>query len=100
MQTVGIDFGTTNSTIACVDPDAGRARVVTDALGNDKTPSVVYFGEASTLVGTEALDVLEHASGDFLTQARVIRSIKRNLLEPPQIALPEGRMVTPGRSVR
>ena len=38
----GIDLGTTNSCVAHID-DAGRAVIIKSALGEDTTPSVVYF---------------------------------------------------------
>ncbi len=38
----GIDLGTTNSCVAHID-DAGRAAVIKSALGEDTTPSAVYF---------------------------------------------------------
>jgi molecular chaperone DnaK len=41
-MTFGIDLGTTNSCVARID-DAGRASIVKSALGEDTTPSVVYF---------------------------------------------------------
>jgi actin-like ATPase involved in cell morphogenesis len=75
--------------------DGEGVELVRDAQGNDKTPSMVYFGEAKTLVGSEAVNMAVEAAGDEQIQARVIRSIKRQLLEPPRIALPGGRTVTP-----
>ncbi len=42
MTTFGIDLGTTNSCVARID-EAGRAVIVKSALGEDTTPSVVYF---------------------------------------------------------
>ena len=41
----GIDLGTTNSCVARID-EAGRAVIVKSALGEDTTPSVVYFESA------------------------------------------------------
>lgn len=57
MTTFGIDLGTTYSCIAYVD-DSGRARVIRNALGEETTPSVVYFESASsTVVGRDAKNV-------------------------------------------
>jgi molecular chaperone DnaK (HSP70) len=52
--TFGIDLGTTHSCIATVD-EAGKAVVIPNSLGEETTPSVVYFepGERVT-VGTTA----------------------------------------------
>jgi molecular chaperone DnaK (HSP70) len=50
----GIDLGTTNSCVAHID-DAGRAAIVKSALGEDTTPSAVYFESARhAIVGRAA----------------------------------------------
>ena len=52
----GIDLGTTQSCIACVD-DTGQPVVLTDSQGAATTPSVVYFDMATkeqVLVGNQA----------------------------------------------
>jgi len=49
MTTFGIDLGTTYSCIAFVD-DSGRATIIKNALGEDTTPSVVYFESADSAV--------------------------------------------------
>jgi tetratricopeptide (TPR) repeat protein len=95
VSVLGIDFGTTNSSMAWPSQQGERVDLVRDAEGNEKTPSVVYFGDDETLVGTEAVNVLVDARGDDLVQARVIQSVKRRLLNPPRIALPGGRAVRP-----
>ena len=57
MATFGIDLGTTYSCIARVD-DSGRASVIKNALGEDLTPSVVYFESPdSVVVGQDAKSV-------------------------------------------
>jgi molecular chaperone DnaK len=57
MTTFGIDLGTTYLCIAYVD-DSGRARAIRNALGEETTPSVVYFESASsTVVGRVAKNV-------------------------------------------
>ncbi|MFW6639141.1 Hsp70 family protein [Nocardiopsis algeriensis] len=54
MTTYGIDLGTTYSCVASVD-DTGRAAIAKNAVGNDTTPSVVYFESArNVVVGEEA----------------------------------------------
>ena len=72
-----------------------RASVVLDGDGRNKTPSVVYFGEDETLVGAEAVTLVAESRAHPDVQARVIESVKRNLLQPPIIALPDGRVVRP-----
>src|SRR5207247_10747528 len=49
MATYGIDLGTTNSCIAYVD-DTGRPVVLKSAVGEDTTPSVVYFESPENVV--------------------------------------------------
>jgi actin-like ATPase involved in cell morphogenesis len=92
---LGIDFGTTNSSMARFAADTGRAVVVCNAEGGEKTPSIVYFGETETLAGDAAAHVLADSGGDPETAARVIRSVKRSLVSPPRIAVPGGRTVRP-----
>ena len=56
MATYGIDLGTTNSCIAYVD-ETGRPVVLKSAVGEDTTPSVVYFESPDhVVVGREAKD--------------------------------------------
>ena len=73
----------------------GRGEVIRDAEGEEKTPSLVFYGDEDTLVGIPAVDVLANANGDADLHARFVGSVKRNLLSPPRIALPVGRTVTP-----
>jgi len=49
---VGIDLGTTNSLVASVQ--SGTTKTLADELDRDILPSVVSYGEESTLVGYEA----------------------------------------------
>jgi molecular chaperone DnaK len=56
MATYGIDLGTTNSCIASVD-DTGRPVIHKSAVGEDTTPSVVYFDSPeNVVVGRQAKD--------------------------------------------
>ncbi len=56
MATYGIDLGTTYSCIAYVDP-TGRPVVLKSAVGEDTTPSVVYFeSPENVVVGQQAKD--------------------------------------------
>ncbi len=48
---IGIDFGTTTSSMAWVDPDTGKARILKNAEGEEKTPSVVYVGAGAGAEG-------------------------------------------------
>ena len=56
MATYGIDLGTTNSCIAYVD-HTGRPVVLKSAIGEETTPSVVYFESPdNVVVGRQAKD--------------------------------------------
>jgi molecular chaperone DnaK len=53
---LGIDLGTTNSVVATLD-GAGVVTVLRNPLGDETTPSVVYFdGPTSAIVGSTARD--------------------------------------------
>ncbi len=73
-QIVGIDLGTTYSVIAYYD-DLGRARVIPNAEGEMKTPSVVYVGPGmkEILVGTPAWNM------QMLEPKRTIKEFKRDI---------------------
>lgn len=101
---VGIDFGTTYSSMAWYNPGtsppySGQAEVILNSDGEPKTPSTVYFGEDETLVGRLAERMLEDASEEQNQREevfqRTVRNIKRELITPPQIALPGRRFVRP-----
>ena len=73
MVAYGIDLGTTYSCIAYVD-DAGRPIVLKSAVGEDTTPSVVYFESPdSVVVGKEAKD------SALLVPDLVVERIKREM---------------------
>src|SRR5437660_809398 len=73
---IGIDFGTCNSSAAWFNPGTGQAEVLTNAEGEDKTPSVVYFGPKNeTVVGRHAEGRLESPEG----RKRVLSAVKREL---------------------
>ncbi|SNT09252.1 MULTISPECIES: SUMF1/EgtB/PvdO family nonheme iron enzyme [unclassified Azospirillum] len=89
---LGIDFGTTYSSMAMLDAESGRAVVLRNQEGEEKTPSIVCFGEDGTeAVGTSALDLLEDEAAwgwAFLTP-------KRHLGDVDFVrGLPDGRVVT------
>jgi molecular chaperone DnaK (HSP70) len=48
-MTFGIDLGTTHSCIAHID-DSGKPAIIKSALGEDTTPSVVYFESPKNVV--------------------------------------------------
>ena len=75
MATYGIDLGTTYSCIANVDA-TGRPVVLKSAVGEDTTPSVVYFESPdNVVVGRQAKD------SAVLTPHLVVELIKRQMGE-------------------
>ena len=52
---VGIDLGTTNSTVAFVDA-TGRPETIRNAEGGLSTPSAVFFDRSQPVVGSEAME--------------------------------------------
>ena len=90
--TIGIDFGTSKSCMAWVNPKTGQAEVLKNAEGEDKTPSVVYFGEGDqVLVGSPAEKMLD----DEIERWRVVPSVKRLLVSAPILMLPGHKKVKP-----
>jgi Fe-S protein assembly chaperone HscA len=71
-RTVGIDLGTTNSLVACIDPQTGAPRCIPGPSGSTLCPSVVSLDpDGSIIVG-------EPARRRLLTQPeRTIYSVKR-----------------------
>src|SRR2546423_14480262 len=76
--------------MAWYNPKTNQAEILRNAEGEEKTASVVYFGESETLVGSPAEAMLEYEQ----ERERIIISIKRELVTTPVIALP-GRLVKP-----
>ena len=75
MATYGIDLGTTYSCIAYVD-DTGRPVVLKSAVGEDTTPSVVYFESPdNVVVGRQAKD------SAVLAPDLVVELVKRQMGE-------------------
>jgi len=73
MATYGIDLGTTYSCIAYVD-ETGRPIVLKSAVGEDTTPSVVYFESPdNVVVGRQAKD------SALLAPHLVVELIKRQM---------------------
>jgi molecular chaperone DnaK len=72
-MTFGIDLGTTQSCVARID-DTGRPVIIKSALGEDTTPSVVYFESPQTVVvGRAAKDAA------LLEPSLVAQLVKRDM---------------------
>ncbi|HET7018367.1 MAG TPA: Hsp70 family protein [Streptosporangiaceae bacterium] len=76
MTAFGIDLGTTHSCVSMID-EAGRPVIVKNAVGEETTPSVVYFESASNvLVGSVA------KNSALLEPDRVAQLVKRDMGKP------------------
>ena len=88
MATYGIDLGTTNSCIAYVD-DSGRPVILRSAVGEDTTPSVVYFeSPENVVVGRQAKD------SALLAPGLVVELVKRQMGQDVHYTF-HGRQHTP-----
>ena len=88
MATYGIDLGTTNSCVAYVD-DSGRPVILRSAVGEDTTPSVVYFeSPENVVVGRQAKD------SALLAPDRVVELVKRQMGQDVQYTF-QGQDHTP-----
>jgi molecular chaperone DnaK (HSP70) len=88
MATFGIDLGTTYSCIAYVD-ESGRPTLIKNALGEDTTPSVVYFETPdNVVVGRDAKNSAK------LYPELVISLIKREMGEDVEYSM-HGELHTP-----
>lgn len=72
---IGIDLGTTNSAIAYVN-SYGIPEIIPNSENDGITPSVVYFGENSILVGNEAKNMMALGEGS------VASFFKRSMGDP------------------
>lgn len=97
---LGIDFGTTNSSMAWFNPKTNQAEIILSDEGEQKVPSLVYYGDGGVIVGSyveSILDDLKDRDGEERRNEmlRIVPSIKRNLISPPSIPLPGNRDVRP-----
>lgn len=97
MAKLGIDFGTTNTTVSLVDPVSGLPKTLR-IDGEEKIPSVLYFmdGESEPHIGAIAYSMYEMAKDisnpeearKFLSG--VISGIKRDMRKNAKVFLPNG----------
>lgn len=85
---VGIDLGTTYSVVAYVNTE-GKPEVIPNERGRAITPSVVYFGETTPIVGDDAKDY--QAEG----RAEVASFFKRSMGDPQFLLSFHGHDYTP-----
>lgn len=85
---VGIDLGTTFSVVAYINAH-GRPEVIPNEYGHSITPSVVYLGEATPLVGDDAKE--KQAAGS----EEIAAFFKRNMDDTYFLLSFHGRSYTP-----
>lgn len=97
MAKLGIDFGTSNTTVAFVDPTTDQPKTLR-IDGEEKIPSVLYFSddEVEPIIGTQAFATYENAK-DLVNPdevrrllAGVFSGIKRDMTSSATIYLPNG----------
>lgn len=84
---VGIDLGTTYSVVAYIN-EHGKAEVIPDEHGLRVTPSVIYFGGSTPIVGDEAKEYQETGA------AEVASFFKRDMDDPYFLLSFQGRDYT------
>ncbi|MBN1864441.1 MAG: Hsp70 family protein [Victivallales bacterium] len=85
---VGIDLGTTYSSIAMTDP-SGKVEVIPNSEGYTSTPSVVYMSGDTVLVGREAARIA------VLEPENVAQCFKRDMGRPAYCRKVDGKDVRP-----
>ena len=92
---LGLDFGTSFSTISFLNPDTGKPEVI-EVYGWKQTPTIVFYGKEGILVGMAAANKLEEAEeGNVEIFQATFKSIKRQLDGKVAHPLPygDGRVV-------
>jgi Fe-S protein assembly chaperone HscA len=104
---IGIDLGTTNSLVACIDEATGLPRVIPDADGRRLLPSVVAFTPDGILVGEPARRALVRQPARTVYSVkrfmgRAFEDVREELSHFPFTAVPDGgpvRLVAGEREV-
>ncbi|UZJ40277.1 Hsp70 family protein [Prosthecochloris sp. SCSIO W1101] len=85
MHIIGIDFGTSYTTAAWLNPKTGLPELIRFLdSGQEKLPSLVYYGIEETLVGEAALHMLQEVNNypedeRMEIQASIVCSLKRRM---------------------
>lgn len=78
MDVIGIDLGTTFSSVAYIDSE-GRAQVIPNSDGSESTPSVIWFDGKVAYVGKKAND------RKILPSSPIFEFVKRDIGKPRYI---------------
>ena len=90
LSAVGIDLGTTYSSVAIVN-EKGTAELVPNVDSERLTPSAVFFDDKVTIVGQDAKDALSKYPD------QVVMFVKRQMGNPNWYYMHEGQKYTPDR---
>lgn len=100
MNTIGIDFGTSFTTAAWINPKTGLPEPIKFIeTGLEKIPSVVFYSKYGPEVGTLAYERIEKLN-DYPKEEReeilmsIKQSIKRDMKKGQKEYLPNGKSVT------
>ena len=86
---VGIDLGTTFSSVAYVDKKTGLPKVIPNMEGDAITPSIIWFHDGTMTFGTDAYD--EYKRGNDMCAA----SFKRDMGSTEPFFVGDGHSYTP-----
>ena len=75
MTGVGIHIGDRYSAVAILEPDSGEPELLANEAGDRLTPSVVYYGDDETLVGTPAQNKLPLEPDRVITGTEIKRKM-------------------------
>lgn len=98
MAKIGIDFGTSYSTVAYINPQSGNAEAIR-INGSEKIPTMLYYSPdgGEPMIGQEAFEIYsicndiddkEEVAGHL---AGIFSGLKRNMNKDERLYLPDGR---------
>lgn len=98
MAKIGIDFGTSYSTVAYVNPQSGNAEAIR-INGSEKIPTMLYYSPdgGEPMIGQEAFEIYSICNDiddkEEVAQhlAGIFSGLKRNMNKEERLYLPDGR---------
>lgn len=101
MAKIGIDFGTTYSTVAYKNPQTGLAEAIR-INGSEKIPTMLYYSPegGEPMVGQEAYEIyslcndIDNREEVEQHLAGIFSDLKRNMNKEERLYLPDGRCLT------
>lgn len=101
MAKIGIDFGTSFSTVAYVNPQSGNAEAIR-INGSEKIPTMLYYSPdgGEPMIGQEAFEIysicndIDDKEEVAQHMAGIFSGLKRNMNKEERLYLPDGRDVS------